>query len=396
LLQLMAGCFVHPFDFLGFLLYVRRPNAATRFLPDCAPTRSHRGARWAAALPEHLRSTAGSRDMSKVQWGILSTANIGVKRVIPAILAGERGSVAAIASRDAERARALAARFGVPRSYGSYQALLDDPSIEAVYNPLPNHLHVEWTVKALQAGKHVLCEKPIALNAAEAAAIVAAREASGKRVLEAFMVRFHPQWHRIRALVREGRIGTVRAVQSAFLFPMLDPRNVRNRLDYGGGALYDVGCYPIVTARYVFGTEPERAIALVDRDPESGVDNVTSGLLAFRGGGHLAFSCAMQLASYQRVTILGTKGRIEVPLPFTPPKEHGCRIVIDSGAALDGSSAAVEDFAAVDQYALQCDSAAAVFRDEASQEFPIEDAIANMRVIDALYRSAASGQWERT
>lgn len=333
--------------------------------------------------------------MKKVTWGILSTANIGVKRVIPAILAGRRGHITAIASRDAERAAEIAARFGIGRSFGSYQALLDDPEIEAIYNPLPNHLHVEWTVKALEAGKHVLCEKPIALNAGEAAAIVAARDRSGRCVIEAFMVRFHPQWQRVRELVRAGRIGTVRAIQSAFVFSVLDPDNVRNRADIGGGALYDVGCYPIVTARYVFGGEPDRAIALVDRDPQLGVDRVTSGLLGFRGGGQLAFSSALQLAPYQRVVILGSEGRIELGVPFTPAKEHGCRLVIDSGRSLDGSSAEFEDFAPFDQFAAQCDLAAAVFRHEAPQEFPIEDAIANMRVLDALYRSAVSGRWER-
>ena len=332
--------------------------------------------------------------MSKLKWGILSTANIGVKRIIPAIIAGQNGVVAAIASRDRDRATAIAATFGIPRSYGDYQALLDDADIEAVYNPLPNHLHVEWTVKALDAGKHVLCEKPIALNAAEAQAIVAARDRSGRRVIEAFMLRFHPQWQRVRALVHSGRIGSVRAMQSAFLFTVLDPNNVRNRPELGGGALYDVGCYPIVTARYVFGCEPSRAIALVERDPALGVDRVTSGLLDFPGGGQLSFSSALQLAAYQRVVILGSQGRIEVPLPFTPPKEHACRILVDSGKSLDGSSAVIEEFAPTDQYALQCDAAAAVFRHEAEQEFPIEDAIANMRVIDALYRSGASGRWE--
>jgi predicted dehydrogenase len=332
--------------------------------------------------------------MSKVVWGILSTANIGIKRVIPAILSGARGVIAAIASRDAERARDVAARFGIARSYGSYQALLDDPQIEAIYNPLPNHLHVEWTVKALAAGKHVLCEKPIALNAVEAQSIVAARDRSGKRVIEAFMVRYHPQWHRVRSIVRDGRIGKVRALQSAFTFPVANPDNVRNRLDYGGGALYDVGCYPIVTARYLLGTEPERAIALVDRDPTLAVDRVTSALVAFPGGEQLVFTSALQLALYQRVVVLGTQGRVEIPVPFTPPKEHSCRIVIDSGASLDGSSAIVEEFAPVDQYQLQCDLAAAAFRGESTEEFPIEDAIANMRVIDALYRSAISGRWE--
>jgi predicted dehydrogenase len=330
----------------------------------------------------------------RLKWGILSCANIGVKRVIPAIMAGERGVVAAIASRDARRAAQTAARFGIARSYGSYQALLDDPDIEAIYNPLPNHLHVEWTVRALGAGKHVLCEKPIALNAAEAQAILAARDRSGMRVIEAFMVRFHPQWQRIRERVREGRIGTVRAIQSAFLFTMLDPKNVRNQADIGGGSLYDVGCYPIVTARYVYGREPTRAVALIDRDPTLGVDRLTSGLLAFPDGRQLVFSSALQLAPYQRVVILGSQGRIEVPIPFTPMKDHGCRIVIDTGQSLDGSSAVFEEFPPIDQYGLQCDVAAAVFRNETAQQFPIEDAIANMRVIDALYRSGESGRWE--
>ncbi len=333
--------------------------------------------------------------MSKVVWGILSTANIGIKRVIPAILAGQRGTIAAIASRDGDRAADVAARFGIARSYGTYEALLEDPKIEAIYNPLPNSLHVEWTVKALEAGKHVLCEKPIALNATEAQAIIAARDRSGKHVIEAFMVRFHPQWQRIRSLVREGRIGTVHALQSAFTFPVQNPANVRNQPALGGGSLYDVGCYPIVTARYVYGVEPERAIALVDRDPQLGVDQVTSGVMGFPGGGQLVFTSALNLALYQRVLILGTKGRIEVPVPFTPMKDHACRIIIDSGDSLDGSSATFEDFAPVDQYQLQCDQAAAVFRGEARQEFAIEDAIANMRVIDALYRSAESGRWER-
>ncbi len=325
---------------------------------------------------------------------MLGTANIAVKRIIPAIIAGRRGRVAALASRDAERAAQLAARFGIERSHGSYQALLDDPSIDAVYIPLPNHLHVEWTVKALEAGKHVLCEKPIALCAADAHAIVAARDRSGRRVVEAFMVRCHPQWHRVRTLVRSGRIGVLRAIQSAFVFSVLDPRNVRNQPDIGGGALYDVGCYPIVTARYLFGCEPQRAMALVERDPDMGIDRVTSGLLEFPGGGQLSFSASLQLAPYQRVTILGSEGRIEVGVPFTPPAEHSCRIVIDTGKSLDGSSATTETFAPIDQYAAQCDLAAEIFRNEATQEFPIEDAIANMRVIDALYRSAESGRWE--
>ena len=332
--------------------------------------------------------------MSQLRWGILSTANIGIKRVIPAIQSGRSGIITAIASRDGARAAQVAARFGIARSYDSYQALIDDPSIDAIYNPLPNHLHVPWTVKALEGGKHVLCEKPIALDAAEAQALIGARDRSGCCVMEAFMVRHHPQWRRIRTLVRAGRIGGVRAIQSAFVFPVHDAKNIRNQRDIGGGSLYDVGCYPLVTARYVFATEPERAIALMDRDPVMGIDRLTSGLLAFPGGCQLAFQSSTQLALYQRVVILGSEGRIEVAVPFTPQKDRGCRITIDGGNSLDGSSAVHEDFEPVDQYQLQCDAAAAVFRGEAAQEFPIEDAIANMRAIDALYRSAASGRWE--
>ena len=332
--------------------------------------------------------------MRKIQWGILSTANIGIKRVIPAILSGERGAIAAIASRDAARAAEIAARFAIPRSHGSYQALLNDPAVDAIYNPLPNHLHVEWTVKALHAGKHVLCEKPLGLNAPETQAIIDARDRSRKQVIEAFMVRHHPQWHRVRALVRAGRIGEVRCIQSAFLFTMLDPNNVRNRAELGGGALYDVGCYPLVTARYIFGAEPTRLIALLDRHANLGVDTLTSGLLEFPGGGQLLFSSAFRAAAYQRVTILGSDGRIDMPVPFTPAKDLACRIIIDSGKSLDGASAEIEDFPAVDQYALQCDAAAAVFLGETPQEFPIEDGVATMRCIDALYRSAASGRWE--
>lgn len=332
--------------------------------------------------------------MRKIQWGILSTANIGIKRVIPAILSGERGLVAAIASRDASRAAEVAARFSIPRSYGSYEALLTDPAIDAIYNPLPNHLHVEWTVKALNAGKHVLCEKPLGISATETQVLIDARDRSQKRVIEAFMVRHHPQWHRVRELVRAGRIGSIRSIQSAFMFTVLDPNNVRNQAQLGGGALYDVGCYPLVTARYIFGVEPARAIALINRDAHLGVDTLTGGLLEFPGGGQLVFSCAFRAAAYQRVTILGSDGRIDMPVPFTPAKDMACRIVIDSGKNLDGTSAEFEDFPAVDQYALQCDAAATAFLGETPQEFPIEDGIATMRVIDALYRSAASGRWE--
>jgi len=332
--------------------------------------------------------------VTKIRWGILSTANIGIKRVIPAILSSQRGTIVAIASRDAERAASVAKQFGIPVSYSNYRSLLDDPNIDAIYNPLPNHLHVPWTIEAMEAGKDVLCEKPIALNAEEATLLIAARDRTGRQVMEAFMVRCHPQWQRVRELVWCGRIGIVRAIQSAFTFTVLDPKNVRNQAAIGGGALYDVGCYPLVTARYIFGCEPERVIAATNRDPELGVDRVTSGMLLFPEGQQVIFTSALQLAPYQRVVILGSTGRIEVRVPFTPNKDHACTILIDTGASLDGSSQVVEQFDAVDQYALQSDLAARVFLGEEPQPFPIEDAISGMRVIDALYRSAETGRWE--
>ena len=214
--------------------------------------------------------------------------------------------------------------------------------------------------------------------------MVEARDRTGLKIVEAFMVRFHPQWKRTRELVRSGRIGEVRTIQSAFLFTALDPRNVRNQVEIGGGALYDVGCYPIVTARYVYEAEPDRVIGLVNRDPQMGVDRWTSGVLSFPGGGHLVFSTALQLASYQRVVILGSAGRIELHVPFTPQKDHSCRILIDTGKSQDGSSAEIENFAPVDQYMLQCDLAAKVFRALAEARIPYAIATASYRpVIDS-------------
>lgn len=328
-----------------------------------------------------------------LRWGLLSTARIN-DAFIAGVAGSDRCEVLAVASRDGATARAYATARAIPRAHEGYDALLADPDVDAVYISLPNALHLPWTQAALRAGKHVLCEKPIALNAQEARTMIDARNASGRQVIEAFMVRHHPQWQRMREWVRAGRIGNVGAIQSAFLFTMLDPNNVRNKPELGGGALYDVGCYPLVTARYLFEAEPERVIALCDRDPVMGIDRLTSGLVAFPGGRQLVFSSAMQLANYQRVTVLGSAGRIEAALPFTPPKDHVCELKIDTGKSLDGSSAQVETVAAADQYALQCDRASAIFRGEETPEFPLEDALANIRVIDALYRSVQSGRWE--
>ncbi len=330
----------------------------------------------------------------KVSWGVLGVAKIGVEKVIPAMQRGEASRIDAIASRDLAKARRAAADLGAAKAYGSYEELLADPAIEAIYNPLPNALHVPWTIRALEAGMHVLCEKPIALDADEAQALVAARARTGKLVAEAFMVRHHPQWRRAREIVRSGAIGEVRAIQTFFAYRLLDADNIRNKPP-GGGALYDIGCYAIVTARYVFGAEPTRVVASLDVDPKFGTDRLTSALIEFPGGRRLTFTCATQLPNCQRATIVGEAGRVEVLVPFNAPNDRPTRIVVDSGVDLVGGGAGIEEFPVCDQYTLQGDAFSRAVLGEAPLEFPIEDAIANMRVIDAAFLSARSGGWEK-
>jgi predicted dehydrogenase len=329
----------------------------------------------------------------KVSWGVLGVAKIGVEKVIPAMQLGALTSVDAIASRDPARAKEAAAKLGIAKAYGSYEELLADPTIDAIYNPLPNELHVPWTLRALEAGKHVLCEKPIALDADEASALIAARDRSGKQVAEAFMVRFHPQWRRAHELAHSGAIGQLRAIQTFFSYHLLDPTNIRNKPP-GGGALFDIGCYAVLTARYIFGADPTRVIAALDIDPAMGTDRLTSALLEFADGRHVTFTCATQTSAHQRVTISGDKGRIEIAIPFNAPPDRPTRITIDSGADLVGGGARTEEFPTCDQYTLQGDAFSRAVLGEAPLGYAIEDAIANMRVIDALFRSGRSGRWE--
>jgi predicted dehydrogenase len=330
----------------------------------------------------------------KVSWGVLGVAKIGVEKVIPAMQRGEASRVDAIASRDIVKARRAAAALGIAKAYGSYDNLLADPSIEAIYNPLPNELHVPWTIRALEAGKHVLCEKPIALDATQAGALIEARRRSGKLVAEAFMVRFHPQWRRAREIARSGEIGPLRAIQTFFSYRLTEPDNIRNRPP-GGGGLYDIGCYAILTARYIFAAEPTRVFAALDFDPAFATDRLASVVIEFPGGRHLTFACATQLSAHQRVAIVGEAGRIEIAVPFNAPNDRPTRITIDSGVDLFGGGARVEEFPPCDQYTLQGDAFSRAILGEGPLEFPIEDAIANMRVIDAAFRSARSGRWER-
>jgi predicted dehydrogenase len=327
--------------------------------------------------------------MKKVRWGVLSTARIGVHKVIPAMQRGQHTEVVALASRSAEKARETAARLGIRRAHGSYEALLADPEVDAVYNPLPNDQHVPWSVRALAAGKHVLCEKPIALSAAEARQLVeAGRRHPRLKLMEAFMYRHHPQWQKTQELVRSGQIGQLRAIQTFFSFYTDDPANIRHDPAMGGGGLMDIGCYPISLSRWLFDAEPRRVLGLLDYDPRFGVDRLASALLDF-GDGTSAFTCSMQVAPFQQVQVVGTEGRVELAdVPFNAPNDRPCTISVQRGAEVE-----VLSFAACDQHTLQGDLFALAVLNDTPAPTPIEDAVANMEVIDAIVKSGQTGTW---
>jgi len=326
--------------------------------------------------------------MKKIRWGILSTAKIGTRQVIPAMLLGECCDIAAIASSSIEKARSAAASLGIPKAYGSYDALLQDPEIEAVYIPLPNHLHVPWSIKALKAGKHVLCEKPIALTEAEAADLQAAAAKHPQlKIMEAFMYRHHPQWQRTRQMVVEGAIGELRTIQSFFSYNNIDPANIRNIAEFGGGGLMDIGCYCISLSRFIFGAEPGRVCGIVEYDPDFKTDRLASGILDF-GRGTSTFTCSTQLAPFQRVNIFGTEGRVEIEIPFNAPVDRPCKLTFQRG-----SESGEICFDICNQYTIQGDLFAKAVLEDGQVPTSLDDAVANMRVIEALVKSAESGNW---
>jgi predicted dehydrogenase len=330
----------------------------------------------------------------KVRWGVLGVARIATVKVIPGMQQGALTAVDAIASRDLEKARAAAAQLGIPKAYGSYEEMLADPAIEAVYNPLPNHLHVPWSIKAAEAGKHVLCEKPIALDAAQCRELIAARDRTGVKIGDGFMVRSHPQWLRAREIVRSGEIGELRSFMMGFSYNNRDPKNIRNVAEYGGGALMDIGCYPIQMSRFLWGAEPARVVGALERDPEWRTDRLTSAMLEFPTG-QAVFTCSTQMVPYQRAQIFGTKGRIEVEIPCNAPPDRPTRIRVDIGGDLFGAGVRVEEFPTCNQYTLQADDFSRAIREGGTVPTPLEDALANMSVIDALVRSSESGRWEK-
>ena len=306
---------------------------------------------------------------------------------------GQWCEIAAIASRDGAKAEEAARRLGIPKAYGSYEEMLDDPGIEAIYNPLPNHLHVPWSIRAAEDGKHVLCEKPVGMNVAETLELIAARDRTGVIVGEAFMIQSHPQWLRTVELMRTGRIGQLRFAVGSFSYFKLDGGNIRNIREYGGGGLMDIGCYAIKVSRMVFGEEPVRVSAAMVRDPRFGnVDILTSAILDYPSG-HCIFTCSTQVALQQSMRFYGTTGRLELEIPFNPPDDRPSRIRIDDGRDLTGSGVTVEEFPACDQYTIQGDLFSRAIRAGGPPPVPLEDALKNMAVIDAIVRSAETGGW---
>jgi predicted dehydrogenase len=331
--------------------------------------------------------------MRKIRWGVLGVARIATTKVIPAMQRGQWTEVAAIASRDRAKAQEAAGRLGIAKAYGSYEGLLADPEIDAIYNPLPNHLHVPWSIRAAEAGKHVLCEKPAGMNAAEVRGLIAARDRTGVVIGEAFMIQAHPQWLRAVELVRSGRIGKLRAAYGSFGYFHLEADNIRNVRQYGGGGLMDVGCYPIKGSRMVFGEEPRRVAGVLVRDPNFGTDTLTSAILDFPSG-QCVFTCGTQVVPNQSMQFLGSAGRIEFEIPFNPVAGKTSRIRIDTGADLAGSGITVEEFPPCDQYTLQGDAFARAIVEHGQPPVPLEDTLRNMKVIDAVFRAGESGRWE--
>ncbi|MFN1835669.1 Gfo/Idh/MocA family protein [Balneola sp. MJW-20] len=319
--------------------------------------------------------------MESIKWGILSTAKIALKDVIPAIKRSELGTVHAICSRDPEKAKAVAEGLDIPVAYSSYEDLLADEEIDAIYNPLPNHLHVPWTLKALEAGKHVLCEKPITPTLTEAEDLLEkTRQYPDLKVMEAFMYRFHPQWTKVKELVSEGVIGDLKTMDCIFTYYNDDPDNIRNKYKDGGGGLLDIGCYCVSAPRFIFGEEPVEVKGYLQIDPEFGVDHLASGLLRFNKG-MSTFTASMEIHAHQNVKIFGTKGHIDIPQPFNPPAHRPSTIFV-----VTDTESRVIDIPAADQYTLQCDAFARSVIDDSPVPTPLEDAVANMRILDRIRR----------
>jgi predicted dehydrogenase len=330
--------------------------------------------------------------MEKVRWGVLSTSDFAERKFIPGLQKSPLIEVAAVGSRDLGKARAFADRCGIATAYGSYEELLADPTIDVIYNPLPNSMHVEWTKRAAEAGKHVLCEKPMGLHATDLDVLLPLAE--HVHIAEGFMVRFHPQWPETRELVRSGQLGRVSHMHAAFSYNNGDGTNIRNIADVGGGALYDIGCYAIVAARWFMDADPVRVAALIDRDPDFGTDRVTSAILDFGDGRMCTFQVGTQTVFHQRVHVYGTTGRLEITIPFNQPQDASVTYLLHEGQSVDGLDARQIVLPANDQYTSQGEAFSRRVRTETPTTGPLLDAMTNMRIVDAVFRAADSGRFE--
>jgi predicted dehydrogenase len=331
-----------------------------------------------------------------MRWGILGCSMFATRRMVPAMQRGRDLTVAAIASRTKDKAEKAARELNIPRAYGSYEDLLADPEIDAVYIPLPNHLHVPYSIKAAEAGKHVLCEKPIALDAAEAKSLLEARERTGVLIQEAAMIRVHPRWLATRTELSKGsagKIGELRSIVSSFGYNLRQRENVRYRREMGGGTLLDVGFYPVSISRFCFGTEPTRVLASLTRDAETGVDILAAAMLEFPAG-HSIFSCGMQLSPSQQVALMGSKGRISFDVPWSPYTDRPTRLIIDRSEQLEEPMVEAVAFEPCNQYTLLAEGFSQAAKSGGKAPLPLEDSVKNMAVLDALARSAQSGRWE--
>ena len=328
----------------------------------------------------------------RINWGILSTAEIGTEKVIPGMQAGRHCRILGMASRDDRKAQSTSKRLGIERSYGSYEAMLDDPDIEAVYNPLPNHMHLEWTLKAIERGKHVLCEKPLVLALEDVRTLIAARDRHGVKVGEAFMVHTHPQWLLARKIIGDGDLGELKAIQGFFSYYNDDAQNIRNIADYGGGALWDIGVYPVHTSRFVLGEEPKRVAALLRRDPGFQTD-VLSSVLVDYSTVQCSFQCGTLLVPHQSMQFFGDRGRLEIEIPFNAPPDTPCRMFLN-GDNLRRERGEVLEVKTCDQYGVQGDVFSRAILDDTEVPVPLENSLWNTATILAIFRAAGSGRWE--
>lgn len=329
---------------------------------------------------------------NKIRWGILSTANIGTVHVIPAMMKGQFTEIAAIASRNLSNAKKTADQLGIPTAYGSYKELLADQTIDAIYIPLPNHIHVEWSIKCMEAGKHVLCEKPIALTKEDIYKLIAVRDKTGKKISEAFMVRSHPQWLKTLEIIKKGELGEVKAIQGFFSYFNRDTANIRNIPEYGGGSIWDIGCYPINTSRFIFNEIPKRVIALTENDPDYDVDRLASAILDFPSG-QAVFTSGTQLSPYQRMSVFGTEKHLEIEIPFNAPIDKPTRIFINNTVTRDDKREIIE-IETSNHYTLQGDNFSQAILNNSEVPVPLEDSLINTAVILALFKSAETGKWE--